>query len=115
MRLLVSAGACPPGSYSAKFVGVENVEHESYGPGLRWHFTVNRGPNTGAEVSRTTGIKLTPANSCGKIIAGLFGRQLLAGEEIDVSDLVGNDYLIVVAATENGVRVESVIVAPNIQ
>src|SRR5262245_15571090 len=114
MKLKVSAGSGPPaGSYVARFEGVEQTQHETYGEGLRWKFKVLQGPQAGQLASRTTGLKPSAKNGCGKVLAGLVGRALDLDEEIDIVQYVGRTYLIVVQAGEKGgTRVEAVIAAP---
>ena len=111
--LTVSSGeGVPAGSYWATFAGVEPVNNE-FGDGLRWQFQVASGPHKGSKTSRTTQPKPSPKNGCGKVLMGLLGRSLNAGETFDVEQFVGKTYLIVVAQTENGgSRVDSVTQPP---
>jgi hypothetical protein len=46
------------------------------------------------------------------MLNGIVGRALNVDEEVDITPFVGRPYLIVVAASENGTRVEAVIAAP---
>jgi hypothetical protein len=46
--LRVSSGGVPPGSYLAKFLGVEDTHNDEYGPGFRWIFEIITGPKRGA-------------------------------------------------------------------
>jgi hypothetical protein len=115
MLLLVSSGGPPPGNYTASFAGVEPVTNDQYGAGLRWKFQILYGPQAGQIASRTTGTNPTMKNGCGRILAGLLGRELQVGEQIDISLLVGRTYLIVVQTAENGgTRVETVVQSPSL-
>lgn len=109
MRLVVSAGGVPAGSYRAKLVGVEQIVNDQYGPGLRFSFAVSEGPHAGLRAWRTTGCVPTPANSLGKLLSGMLGRPLALDEELDTSGLIGREYLIVIVATERGTRVETAV------
>lgn len=112
MKLTVSSGGVPAGSYLSKFVGVERITND-FGPGLVWQWEVVSGPHAGQKVTRITTVSPTPKNVCGKMLAGVIGKPLSAGEEIDLSACVGKNYLTVVAETDRGgSRVESVTSAP---
>jgi hypothetical protein len=113
MRLQVTPGGVPPGSYTARLADVENVIHEQYGPGLKFTFAVQKGQHLGMKVSRTTSCAPSPRNALGKLLSGMLGRPLTVDEEIELEDLIGRDYLVVVAATEGGgSRVETVVTLP---
>jgi hypothetical protein len=114
--LTVSEGGVPPGTYAATFLGVEaqpENKERGFPPGLRWRFKIAGGSMTGQVASRVTGPAPSPKNSCGKILAGLLGRQLSPQEQIDPEKLVGQQFTIVVAAGQmGGSRVEAVAPAP---
>ncbi|MGO9109106.1 MAG: hypothetical protein ACLP9L_07735 [Thermoguttaceae bacterium] len=101
MLLKVSAGGVPAGSYLAPFMGVETTTNE-YGDGLRWWFEIPSGPHAGSKVGRITSPKPTPKNACGKMLAGITGRSLTAGLEIDLAAYVGKPFLIIVAESKSG-------------
>ena len=44
---ITQGGGPPAGNYRAKFLGVEQHDHEQYGPGLRWKWEVAEGPQAG--------------------------------------------------------------------
>jgi hypothetical protein len=111
MKLTVKPGAVPPGSYRAHLAAVESTQHDQYGPGLRFVFVVADGLFAGLEAGRTTGCVPTPRNALGRLLAGLLGRNLTIDEDVELEELIGRDYLIVVAETETGgSRVEAVSV-----
>jgi hypothetical protein len=113
MHLTVAAGAMPTGHYVAKFLMVDQVEHEQYGAGLRWQFAVKEGPQTGQIVSRITDMSPSPRNAAGRMLAALIGRDVRPNEEIDVDSLFGRTFMIVVGANANGLsRVETVLPWP---
>jgi hypothetical protein len=101
----------PPGAYRATFQGVKRTEHEEYGAGLRFEWTVLDGPQAGAVAAVTTGAKPTAANKAGRLIAALTGAALVGGQKASLSACVGKTYLVVVEATPSGKgsRVASVV------
>jgi hypothetical protein len=101
VKLTVKSGGVPPGSYIAKFVGVEQKD-SSYGPGLIWTFEIVSGPNAKGKATGMTGTEPTPANKCGKFLAGVTGKMPGVGESVDISLFIGKRYCIVVEATEKG-------------
>ncbi|WP_171468901.1 hypothetical protein [Frigoriglobus tundricola] len=102
----------PAASYRAKFVGVEPVEANQFGPGLRWVFEVAAGQHTGTRVSRTTGAVPTLKNACGKFLMAVSGKNAV-GETVDLTTLVGKVYLIIVVQRpEGGTSLDSVSVLP---
>lgn len=112
MKLTLSSGSTPPGSYLAKFVGIEQSEANEYGTGFRWQFEIASGPLAGTKIGRTTGDKPTLKNACGKMLTGISGRNAV-GETIDLAQYVGKVYLIIVAQRpEGGTSLDSVSLPP---
>jgi hypothetical protein len=101
MKLTVKSGGVPPGSYVAKFKGVEPKESK-FGPGLLWAFEVASGPHAGAKATGFSQTDPTANNKCGKVLAGILGKMPGVGESVDLSAYVGKPYLIVVEKTEGG-------------
>jgi hypothetical protein len=112
VKLKVSPGGVPPGNYTTTFAGLENVTSEKYGEGLRWKFKVAQGMHAGQMASRITGLTPSPRNACGKMLSGLLGRQLNPDEEVEVGQFIDQVFMAVVAAAENGTRVEAIIAVP---
>jgi hypothetical protein len=111
MKLKVSGGVAE-GSYLAKFVGVEPTTN-SIGPGLRWTWEIATGPLAGQATGCTSSTNPSSKNRCGKIVSGMLGKSLTTGEELDLSTLTGQTFLIVVRAGDNGgTYVDSVTKAP---
>jgi hypothetical protein len=110
--LTVSSGGVPVGNYTGTFSGTEPQPEnraKGYGPGLRWKFVIEGGPQAGQTASRVTGLAPSPKNACGKMLAGLIGRPLKEGETIDPDQYIGRRYMIIVAAGQDGgTRVEVV-------
>ncbi len=109
--LTVTPGGVPQGTYTATFSGIEpqpENKEKGYAPGIRWRFAVSAGPQAGQTASRVTGASPSPKNGAGKILAGLVGRALREGEQIDPDHYVGKPYMVVVAAAQGGgTRVEA--------
>ena len=57
-----------------------------------------------------TGPTPSPKNGCGKMLAGLIGRALLEGEQVDPDQYAGKRYMLVVAAGQGGgTRVKAIV------
>lgn len=112
MKLTLSSGSTPPGSYLAKFLGTEQAEANEYGAGIRWSFEIVNGPLAGTKIGRTTGDKPTVRNACGKMLTGISGRATV-GETVDLAQYIGKVYLIVVIQRpEGGTSLDSVCPPP---
>ena len=116
MLFKVGSGGVPVGNYSATFIGTKEQAanaQKGYGPGIRWEWKITVGPQAGQVASRITGPLPTPKNGAGKMLAGILGRALKEGEEIDLQAYVGKPYMIVVAAgQQGGTRVEAIMPMP---
>jgi len=101
----------PPGAYKATFLGVERTLHPEYGDGLRFDWKITGGEHAGKIISRTCKPTPTASNQTGKLLAGLRGEQLKAGEKLSLASYIGREYTIVVGIAANGTstRVESVV------
>ena len=101
----------PPGIYKAYFAGVERTLHAEYGEGLRFDWKIASGEHAGKTVSRTCKPQPTAMNNTGKLIAGLRGEQLRAGEKLSLASYISREYTIVVGFGQNGTstRVESIV------
>ena len=107
-KFTLKPGGPPPGTYRARLGSVRDTMHLEFGAGMRFEFEIIEGAQTGDKVSRITGILPTPANAAGRMLSGLAGKLALH-EEVDISDFVGREYLIVVEEVREGVtRVASV-------
>ena len=111
MRLVVSSGGVPAGSYLAAFRGVEPVTND-YGDGLKWTFEVTGGSYAGSKTGCTTSVRPSQKNSCGRIVAGISGMSLSIGSEIDLAAYIGRVYLIVVIDGKNGGTYISAVTQP---
>jgi hypothetical protein len=112
MKLTLSSGSTPPGSYHAKFLGIEPAEANEYGAGIRWLFEIISGALAGTKIGRTTGDKPTVRNACGKMLTGISGKTAV-GETVDLAQYVGKTYLIIVIQRpEGGTSLDSVCPPP---
>lgn len=112
MKLVLSSGGVPPGSYLAKFIGTEPSDGGQYGPGIKWSFEIVSGRYAGQKICRTTGLLPTLKNGCGKMLIGVSGKAI-EGEEIDLAQFIGRTYLIVlVQRPEGGTSLDSVTAPP---
>jgi hypothetical protein len=102
----------PAGAYQGEFVGAEPTppnEEKGYPAGIKWTWKVTNGEHAGRDATRITGAKPSPKNACGKILNALLGKALSDGESINIADLVGRKYTLIVQAGEGGgTRVETV-------
>ena len=96
MKMTIQKSGIEPGEHTATFKGVEDVETQ-YGEGARFIFEVD-----GSTISRITKPQATMANATGRIIAGMSGKSLTPGEEVDLDSLVGKQFLITVENTTSG-------------
>ncbi len=93
MKMTIKKAGIDAGEYTATFKGCEDVETQ-YGAGARFIFEVD-----GTTISRITKPQATMANATGRIIAGMSGKSLSQGEEVDLDALVGKQFLITVETT----------------
>ena len=99
----------PRGFYQAYFKTVESTNHPQWGNGVMFIFEVANGPHQGATATRIGKPKPTLKNSTGKILSGIAGRRIEAGERVDLNQYINKLYNIVVEETEAGkTRIESV-------
>jgi hypothetical protein len=98
----ISIQAVSPGQYSACFLGVEDSLHPKCGPGWRFWFKIVDGNFSGLKVARTTPPASTAGNITGRLLAGLAGRPLIAGEEVDADEFIGSRYVIEVGLNDEG-------------
>ena len=111
MKLTVSPGGVPTGSYIALFRSVEATTND-FGDGLKWWFEIQGGPHAGAKTGCTTANKPTLKNSCGKLVSGIVGKPLSNDMEIDLASYFGRAYLIIVTEGKSGGTYVSTVTQP---
>jgi hypothetical protein len=98
----------PPGMYKARFLGVEQITHETYGEGALFTWEIVDGDHAGKIAGRVSSPLATTSNATGKMIAGLIGGQFKPGQ-VSLEGCVGRSYLIQVGYGQDGkkTRVDS--------
>jgi hypothetical protein len=76
----------PVGMYLTTYVGVEAITLNNENK-WRWKWKVTTGEYAGREVSALTNQSISPSQLAGRLIAGMLGRALIAGE--NVQDAIG--------------------------
>jgi hypothetical protein len=107
----------PPGSYIADFIGVSEVTIQTpKGPGVRWRWqwAVATGQQAGHIASAMTECDISPQTLAGRLIAGLIGRDVKAGDDVRaaVEDCKGKRYLIAVQPGPKGGKAGVRMVGP---
>jgi len=81
----------PQGLYVGGFLGVEPRESAN-GEYRRWGWEISQGPYAGRKVYANTSTNFGPQAKARQWVENILGRELEAGEQIDVSDLVGGKH-----------------------
>lgn len=99
----------PEGAYVAVFSGYKPTDHDQWGPGVCFSATVDEGEHEGSVSMRTSKRNPTGKNLCGRLITGLTGKKIQAGEKIDIKHLIGKKFQIIVTSNKDGdsTRLES--------
>jgi len=98
----------PGGVYDAVFDGVKQTDHEQYGAGLQWCWTISAGRYRNQQVYRTTKTQASGRNTAGKFLVALTGLALEQAAQKDVDDYIGAQCSVIVGCGESGSsRVES--------
>ena len=94
----------PVGSYSAEFAGVEAVALQDGAAKWRFAWTVKTGPEQGKTASALCDCKISPTALPGQLIAGLLGRALQPGENVQaaVEACRGKTYMVSVMPGPKG-------------
>ncbi len=94
----------PPGMYMTNFQGVAPHALATGETRWRWAWTVKTGPLAGQEASALTECRLTPNTLSGRLVEGLIGRPLVAGDNVKVlvDATVGKPYMVSVQAGPQG-------------
>ena len=98
-------GGLPVGVYAAEFVRVEDFESEDrpdLPPAYKLVWRVLNGPHKGVEATRIVSRKTGPKANLPKFLKMLTGREVQAGEKIDLETLYGTRGSVVMEETEGG-------------
>src|SRR5262245_48018386 len=110
LRMQESQFGAPEGLYGARFNGTAPLaddkprlgrDNKPMPPAMEWSFTIEQGAYRGRRIGRITSRVPTTRNSCGEMLRGMVGRQILPNEEIDPSVYVGQLYQVVVGPSKD--------------
>ena len=85
----------PPGLYVGKLLDVEPRESAN-GEYRRWSWEVLDGPEAGRTVYANTSTNFGPQAKARQWVENVLGRELEAGEQISIDDLVGGRHHLMV-------------------
>jgi len=85
----------PPGLYIGKLLDVEPRESAN-GEYRRWSWEVLDGPEAGRKVYANTSSNFGPQAKARHWVENVLGRELEAGEQIGIEDLVGGKHHVMV-------------------
>ena len=85
----------PPGLYVGKLLDIESRESAN-GEYRRWVWEILKGPYAGRKVSANTSTNFGPQAKPRQWVENIFGRELEAGEQVGVEDLVGDKHELIV-------------------
>ena len=115
MKMTVTTGGdpVPVGGYEAAFAGLEQTEHPEVGPGVAWRFRILTGDQRDRIATRVTGESPSLKNAAGRLLSAITGAALAAGQEVDLQEFVGREFMISVEPSPSGqgTRVGAVIAA----
>jgi hypothetical protein len=108
----VKPAGAKPGSYNAVFTGAYELppreDGPDYGPALICKWKSDCGAEPSAIVSQTPTVK----NACGRILAGMLGRQLRTEEEVSWEQFEGKRYMVLVVTNKAGTGTTVAEVSP---
>ncbi len=85
----------PPGLYVAKLLDIESRESGN-GEYRRWSWEILEGPYAGCKVYANTSTNFGPQAKARQWVENILGRELEAGERIDIKDLGGGRHHLMV-------------------
>jgi hypothetical protein len=85
----------PPGLYVGELLDIESRESAN-GEYRRWSWEILDGPYEGQKVYANTSTNFGPQAKARQWIENVLGRELEAGEEIGIEDLLGDKHQLVV-------------------
>src|SRR5436190_20076797 len=72
----------PLGMYMSEFKGVSDHKLATGEVRWRWAWKVTAGPNAGQDATALTDCNINPNTLAGRLIAGLVGKALVAGDNV---------------------------------
>jgi hypothetical protein len=85
----------PPGLYPGQLVDIESRESAN-GQYRRWGWEIVEGPYAGRKVYANTSTNFGPQAKARRWVENILGRELEAGEQIGIEDLVGGKHHLMV-------------------
>jgi hypothetical protein len=85
----------PPGLYVGKLLDIESRESTN-GEYRRWGWEILEGPYAGQKVYANTSTNFGPQAKARQWVENILGRELKAGEQIGIEDLVGGKHHLMV-------------------
>ena len=85
----------PPGLYVGKLLDIESRESAN-GEYKRWSWEILEGPHVGQKVYANSSINFGPQAKARQWVENVLDRELKAGEQVDVHDLVGGKHHLMV-------------------
>jgi hypothetical protein len=85
----------PPGLYPGQLVDIESRESAN-GQYRRWGWEIVEGPYAGRKVYANTSTNFGPQAKARRWVENILGRELEAGEQIGIEDLVGGKHNLMV-------------------
>ena len=97
----------PPNAYIGAFVGVEPFSNEKVTGKLRFTWEVVSVAHKGRSATALTDANLTPQTHAGRLIAGIIGRPLVPGEDIQalweaIQRAIGTRFMVTVSPGPKG-------------
>jgi hypothetical protein len=81
----------PPGLYVGKHLDIESRESTN-GEYRRWSWEILEGPYAGQKVYANTSTNFGPQAKARQWVENILGRELKAGQQIGIEDLVGGKH-----------------------
>jgi hypothetical protein len=81
----------PPGLYAGELLGIETRESTN-GEYRRWGWNILEGPYAGRNVYANTSTNFGPQAKARQWVENILGRELKAGEQVGIEDLVGGKH-----------------------
>jgi hypothetical protein len=87
--------ALPPGLYVGKLLHIESRESAN-GEYRRWSWEILDGPHAGQKVYANSSTNFGPQAKARNWVENILGRELEAGEQIGLEDLIGGNHHLMV-------------------
>ena len=94
----------PPGLYVGKLLDIESRESTN-GEYKRWGWEILEGPYAGRKVYANTSTNFGPQAKARQWVENILGRELEAGEQIGIEDLVGGKHHLMIENVKRDGRV----------